>query len=77
MEFILDEVGENFYEYNPTLSSFQDMNSSIELTLDIQIASALFSVNPPLLTADLSTAHWRCLESGVISCECDGPLSEG
>ena len=40
MEFILDEVGENFYEYNPTLSSFLDMNSSIELTLDIQIASS-------------------------------------
>ena len=37
MEFILNEVGENFYEYNPTLSSFQDMNSCIELTLEIQI----------------------------------------
>ena len=40
MEFILNEVGENFYEYNPTLSSFRDKNSSIELTLDIQIPSA-------------------------------------
>ena len=39
MEFILNEVGENFYEYNPTLSSFQDMNSCIEMTLDIQILS--------------------------------------
>ena len=61
MEFILNEVGENFYEYNPTLSSFQDMNSSIELTLDIQIASALFSVNPPVMTADLSAGRWGCL----------------
>ena len=39
MEFILNEVGENFYEYNPTLSSFQDMNSCMEMTLDIQILS--------------------------------------
>lgn len=67
MEFILDEVGENFYEYNPTLSSFQDMNSSIELTLDFQIASALFSLlNPPLLTADLAAGRWRCLGCDIM-----------
>ena len=44
MEFILNEVGENFYEYNPTLSSFQDMNSCIEMTLDIQILSLYLSI---------------------------------
>ena len=58
MEFILNEVGENFYEYNPTLSSFQDMNSCIEMTLDIQILSLYIS---PLPTAGLAARQWRCL----------------